>query len=284
MLLDVVQDELAPVEIRVVVGRALIRTGDAGRIRTLKDIAANRVATAQPVRAALMAELLAAGEEDVTDKGTAVLDDPNLTDATAVSLLENMIRQGEISVLAKADRYLTSRGVAWQIRQRLANAIARQGQAGIDQLKKLVGSYLDLGLKLRPLIALVEVGEALDDAASMVQDAGVPAWIRRRIACTLLERGDPVGNLAALTDLVADPALGSDYRSDLITAMAARGIDGTAATVLGILKREAAEFGNSYTGNRGLISALAAPAMPEWTCCWQSPQTKGSRRMTGPWH
>ncbi len=257
LVANVLQDHTAPVQVRAAAGRALIRLGDPQRMKFAKAIAADPV-TVWALRAALIAELLAVGEDDLIGEAVVVLRDPGISGNTAVTLLENLIRSGETTVVADAVELIGRWSVDWRDRSRLARAIAELGPLGLSLLHGMVNSALAVDLKLRPITALVEVGEALDVANRIIGDSGAPAWIRTRLACSLLEAGDKTLDLRVIAELAMDPEPGHDFQPDLIAAMAAREIPDAQSAAIQMLKRGYEKEGRSYAGNPVLIRDLAA--------------------------
>ena len=256
LVTQVLRDQTAPVVVRSAAGRALIRIGDAQKIAIARQLAIDPV-TVWLLRAALIAELLAIGEEGLIEDGITVLSDPSISGSIAVDLVENLIRRGEARAFPAAMRYLSSRTVNWQERRRLAEAIAELGSEGVLALRAMVDSSLAVDLKLRALVALNEVGEARDVAKRIVSDTGEPAWIRARLACSLVQAGDTAVDEDVLTALVTDPEPGHDFQSELIVAMTARYYPQASSAALDLLKRNAKKYKNSYVGNSNLMAALA---------------------------
>jgi len=252
----VLRDHRAPIDIRAAAGRALIRIAGANAIAVAKRMAFDPL-TVWVLRAELIAELLAIGEVDLIAPGIVVLRDPSVTGAPAIALLESLIRCGETEVLQEARSMLGTRSVAWWHRSRLAEAVVELGAEGIAELRNLVDSALAVDLKLRPIIALVEAGVAMDVANRIVADTGAPAWIRTRLACTLLRVGDQSVDLNVLVQLARDPEPEHDFQSELISAMTARELPQAETAAIELIKRERRNAGNSYGGNRNLIEALA---------------------------
>lgn len=257
LIADVLQDHSAPIPVRAEAGRALIAIGDAQRMRFAKGIAADPV-TVWPLRAALMADLLAVAEDDLIPEAVTVLRDPNVYDTASVPLLENLIRRGEVAVLHDADRLIGRRSVHWSLRWRLTQAIAELGQEGIRLLKNEVNSGLPEDLKLRPLIALIESGEALDIANRIVADRGAPAWIRVKLICSLLEVGDRSIDPTIMTQLAMESKPDYDFQGALIVAMAARDIAAATDAAVLFLARAHQKSGSYYAGNGTFISQLSA--------------------------
>lgn len=253
----VLRDHAAPIGIRAAAGRALIRIAGADTIAVVKEIAADPMTT-WALRAELIAELLAIGEVDLIVDGITVLRDPSTTGAPAVALVESLIRCGETAVLRDARSMLCRRSTAEWHRRRLAEAVVELGADGIAELRELVDSALAVDLKLQPISALVEVGMALDVANRVVGDTGAPAWIRTRLACTLLRVGDRSVDLTILAELARDPELRHDFQVELISTMATHELPEAENAALELLKRKRSAAGNSYGGSRDLMTSLAA--------------------------
>lgn len=255
LVAQVMRDQNAPLTVRSAAGQALIRIGDAQRIAEAGQLAADPV-TVWLLRAALISALLAVGEDGLFEDGITVLSDPSVSGITAVSLVENLIRRGETHVLPTAARFLSRHSVEWLQRKRLAEAIAELGTEGVATLYSLIDSGLAVDLKLRIIIALVEVGEAVDIANRIVCDTGEPSWIRTRLARTLVQAGEVHPDKDVLTQLATDPDLGHEFQAELIAAMAAREYPEAEPAALGMLQRKRARHGNSYAGETELPTAL----------------------------
>ena len=251
---QILRDQDVHVTIRSAVGSALVRAGDSHRIQLAKELASTPL-TVWSLRAALVADLLAIGEDDIVPIGLELCDDPNLSAVQRVTLVEALIRRGEAAVLPRAVRLLARRDVHWESRRMLARAIAELGPPGINELMRQVNSPLAIDLKLRHIIALVEVGECLDLAAELVADAGAPLWIRARAATSLLERG----YLALADDVIQDLANEADneFRGELIIAMVGRDIKGAAEVTKKYLAGSWASS-QTYSGSGRFIRNLAA--------------------------
>ncbi len=252
---SVLRDHSASVAIRAAAGRALIRIASAQTISMVRSLAADPL-TVWNLRAALLAELLAIGEVDLVLDGVTVLEDPSVTGAPAVALLESLIRSGETVVLQRARDMLSARNIDWLHRRRLAEAVIELGVDGVEMLRDLVDSAIAVDLKLRPIVALVQAGVAMDVANRVVGDTGAPAWIRTRVACALLKAGDQSMNSATLTELAHDPDLDHAFQAELIAAMAARDLPQAEAAAVELLEREARKAGSSYAGSQALTEAL----------------------------
>ncbi|PRX61457.1 hypothetical protein B0I32_115314 [Nonomuraea fuscirosea] len=257
---QILRDHEVHTRIRATVGAALIRTGDAHRIRLAKELAATPL-TVWHLRAALISELLAVGEDDVLQLGLELFDDPNLSADQRVTLVESLVRRGETAVLPRAVQMLSRRDISWEERRQLARSVVELGPAGIEELLTQVRSPLDIDLKMRHIIALVEAGECLDLAAELVADPGAPAWIRTRVATSLLERGYLSIPHTVVAELATDFEPEHDFQGELIIAMAGRDIPGAGAAAVSLLGRERASKAN-YAGSKKFIGGLAT-AGPE---------------------
>ncbi|MFC0506365.1 trypsin-like peptidase domain-containing protein [Micromonospora costi] len=254
---SVLRDHNAPLAIRAAAGRALIRIASAHTVTVAKSLAADPL-TQWTLRADLIADLLAIGEVDLIPDGVTVLHDPSVTGAPAVALLESLVRSGETAVLRYARTMLGSRHVEWWHRRRLAEAVVELGAEGVELLRGLVDSALAVDLKLRPLVALVEVGLALDVANRVVGDPGAPAWIRTRVARALLRAGDQAIDLDAVTELACEPEPDHHFQGELIAAMAERELAQAEPAAIALLKRQRDGAGNgTYSGDKALTGALA---------------------------
>ncbi|MGW2617880.1 trypsin-like peptidase domain-containing protein [Streptomyces sp. NPDC001500] len=239
LALQILRDQRVHGTIRAAVGSAVVHAGGEQRIRLAKELAGTPL-TSWGVRAALIAELLSVGEDDVLPLGLELFDDPNLSAAQRVTLVEALIRCGQTAVVPRAVAMLERGDVYWDQRRRLAGSIAEVGGVGVEELLRQVGSPLSIELKMRPIIALVEVGECLELAAELVADTGAPSWVRSRVATSLLHRGYLSTPHDVLRALATEAEPGHQFQGELITAMLARRVPGAGDAARALLARSAA--------------------------------------------
>ncbi|MCQ9180618.1 trypsin-like peptidase domain-containing protein [Streptomyces sp. IBSBF 2953] len=239
LALQILRDQRVHGTIRAAVGSAVVHAGGEQRIRLAKKLAGTPL-TSWGVRAALIAELLSVGEDDVLPLGLKLFDDPNLSAAQRVPLVEALIRCGQTAVVPRAVAMLERGDVYWDQRRRLAGSIAEVGGVGVEELLRQVRSALPIELKMRPIIALVEVGECLELAAELVADTGAPSWIRSRVATSLLHRGYLSVPHDVLDALATEPDPRHQFQGELITAMLARKVPGARDAARALLARSAA--------------------------------------------
>ncbi|WP_230196025.1 trypsin-like peptidase domain-containing protein [Streptomyces coriariae] len=257
LALRILRDQRVHGSIRAAVGSAVVHAGGEHRIRLAKEMAGTPL-TAWGVRAALIAELLSVGEDDVLPLGLGLFDDPNLSAPQRVTLVEALIRRGQMAVVPRAVAMLERGDVYWDQRRRLASSVAEVGTVGVDELLRQVRSPLPIELKMRPIIALVEVGECLELAAELVADSGAPSWIRSRVATSLLQRGYlsiPHEVLDALAT-EADPE--NQFQGELITAMLARKVPGAGDAARDLLARSAASRDHSVAQGQFIADLTTA--------------------------
>ncbi|MFF7262277.1 trypsin-like peptidase domain-containing protein [Streptomyces sp. NPDC008159] len=252
---QVLGDQEVHMQIRSLLGSALIRSGNHHRVQAAKDVA-NTTLTVWNLRAALISELLAVGEEDMLELGLGLFDDPNLSADRRVTLLESLIQRGETSVLPRALEMLARGDIGWEHRRRLARALVELGPSGIEELRTQVDSALAIELKMRHIIALVEVGECLDVATQVVVDPGTPAWIRARVATGLLDRGYLSLPEDVLMNLAIDPDPGHEFQDELIISMTHRNISSARKAAQDLLLR-ARKADHFYSGSANFIANLA---------------------------
>ncbi|MEU4884896.1 MULTISPECIES: trypsin-like peptidase domain-containing protein [Streptomyces] len=250
----ILRDQRVLPAIRATLGGVLIRVGGENRIRAALELAKDPL-TVWDVRAQLIADLLAVGEDQALPLGLELFDDPGLSQNSRVALVEALVRRGRLAVLRRAAAMLCNRSFHWDSRRRLASAIAGLGPQGTELLLSGVNSPLPLDLKIRHVIALVEVGECLDLAARLVADTGAPSWARARVASALLRRGYTSLPPPVLEQLATDPDPQHDFQGELIAAMAARGMAGAGDAACGMLSRLCAT--ENYPGDRSFMLGLA---------------------------
>lgn len=257
LALQILRDQRVHGTIRAAVGSAVVHAGGEERIRLAKELAGTPL-TSWGVRAALIAELLSVGEDDVLPLGLDLFDDPNLSATQRVTLVEALIRRGQTTVVPRAVAMLERSDVYWDQRRRLAGSIAEVGGAGVRELLRQVRSPLSLELKMRPIIALVEVGECLELAAELVADTGAPSWVRSRVATSLLHRGYPSTSHDVLRALAAEAVPGHPFQGELITAMLARRIPGAGDAACALLARSAASKDPEQVQNQFIADLTTA--------------------------
>ncbi|WP_394619435.1 trypsin-like peptidase domain-containing protein [Lentzea sp. JNUCC 0626] len=256
LVLTVLRQHSTPMVIRLEAGTALIRTGDRDRIVSVEEVAEDSSLTPVELSAALIAELIAIGETELIPRGIAFVENPSVSDDTEARLVESLIRAGETSVLSRAMSLLRRGNVNWQTRRRIARTVAELGSAGVEQLKGLIESPLPVNLKLRALVALVEVGESMEAANRVVASPGAPAWVRTRLARTLLEVGGLSVEPEVLHSLVVAPD-DHDFKEELIAEMANRDRGDPVAGAIELLLNRAEKDKKAYSGHSSFITLLA---------------------------
>ena len=160
---------------RVEIGRALLECGPAG-VEGVQSVADDRTMS-WSVRSQLYAELLRAAVPNSAETAARLLSNPNLQSEDRVALTLALIEDGVTEAIPDAAMLLSTRHVEWPSRQKLARALARQGEAGRNLLAaQIYHGGIDLGLTLRHICALIEVGDPRGhkEALRLHSDRGVP--------------------------------------------------------------------------------------------------------------
>lgn len=258
LALDVVHNTAVPHQFRSLIGRALVRLGDAEIVADLKRTALSPV-TAWPLRADILAETLRGGDDSLVAISLAVARDPNLSYSSAINLLEALAQRGVIDALTDANRYLTRANADWRERRRLARAVAQMGPPGVVVLSKIVRSSLSLEVKLRPIIALVEVGEELEIARAVVDDRGAPYWVRVRLAGALVSARDATLDVDTLIALVAErdnPT--AELVAELIANMVVQGLNSVFDLTVTFVRGQLDESGALTSAGALLLKLLGS--------------------------
>ncbi|MET7832494.1 tetratricopeptide repeat protein [Micromonospora sediminicola] len=234
------------VGVRLEIGRVLLECGATG-VEAVRDTAGDR-SMEWGLRCRLYADLIRAAVPDVVGPSLRLLaaSQPRYDDRAELTLA--LIEDGVTDAVSHAAYALANRHVSWTVRQSLARALARQGDAGRD----LLAAQLDHGgvaleLKLRHVCALTEVQDqrGLTAALTWHSDVGVPAWIRLRVAESLMRSNPSLADEEALIHLATFDELSQPPRLELITEMARHGLQ-SAETALRSVLRERSDGAESW--------------------------------------
>ncbi|AXO33201.1 trypsin-like peptidase domain-containing protein [Micromonospora sp. B006] len=202
-------------------------------------------------RAQVCEVLIRAGVSSVHDTAMRLVKSPNLPANARVGLVVALLEDGVSEALPDAAGLMLDNSVGWGPRESLARALLGLGDAGVDLLTTQMTFYgVPLELKIWHICALVEARrpEALEVAARLHSDVGVPAWIRVLLVRTLMEHDQSLVSETALADLIASAELTFPYRVDLVVQLFRLG--STSATSM-------------------LRSLLSLPELNEHLLAWQ---------------
>jgi hypothetical protein len=151
---------------------------------------------------------------------------PNLPGVDRAELAIAWAQRGAQHAVGMAGTLLRREDLDWQVRQRLARAVARLGQEGQQSLRKFAAdAQLPAAVRLRAIDALAEVADpkGIVIAVGLVESPRVRVWVRQRLAAALLRRGqalpgDVIGVLATADtahrlEVVQTLALNGDSRA-----------------------------------------------------------------------
>ncbi|WP_147376244.1 tetratricopeptide repeat protein, partial [Micromonospora radicis] len=222
---------------RLEIGRALLECGTTG-VAAVRDTAGDRIME-WGLRCRLYAELIRAAVPDVVGPSMRLLAAPQPRYEDRAELALALIEDGVTDAVTYAAHALANRYVNWTVRESLARALARQGEAGRDLLAaQLDHGGVALDLKLRHLCALVEVHDqrGLTAALNLHSDDGVPAWMRLRLADNLLRNDPSLADEETLIQLATSDDLSQPQRLELITEMARHALPSTEMALMSVLR------------------------------------------------
>lgn len=222
---------------RVLIGRALLECGLTG-VEAVRDTAADRTMTVG-LRCQLYADLVRAAVPGVVEPSLRLLagEQPQYEDRAELALA--LIEDGVTDSFSHVALALANPNVGWTVRESLARALARQGEAGRDLLvAQLNHGGIDLGAKVRHVSALVEVHDqrGLTTALSLHADSGVPTWIRIRLADTLLRHEPSLADEDSLIELATMEGASQRDRLEIIVEMARHSLQSAAMALMSVLR------------------------------------------------
>ncbi|WP_433200289.1 tetratricopeptide repeat protein [Dactylosporangium sp. CS-047395] len=224
-------------ERRVQIGRALLECGQAA-VEAVRDTADDRTMTVG-LRCQLYADLVRAAVPDVVERSLRLLatEQPKYDDRAELALA--LIEDGVPDSFSHAALALANRNVSWTVREALARALARHGDAGRDLLVgQLNHGGVELEVKIRHLCALVEVHDerGLTHALSLHADSGVPTWIRVRLADALLRHDPSLADEDSCIELSTMESVDQRERLEIIVEMARHGRPSAAMALMSVLR------------------------------------------------
>ncbi len=231
---------------RVQVGRALLECGPVG-VDAVRATADDRIMN-WGLRCRLYADMVRAAVPDVIAPAMRLLasQHPKYDDRAELTLA--LVEDGMVEAIPDAAAALVNRHVDWTVREAIARALARQGDAGRDLLAaQFDHGGIELHLKLRHVCALVEVHDSRGSTAALNlhSDRGVEKWIRVRLADALLRHEPRLADEEVLLELATSTEIGQPARLEIVAEMARHTLP-SAETALMSLLRERSDGVDSW--------------------------------------
>ncbi|MCO1594234.1 tetratricopeptide repeat protein [Micromonospora sp. RHAY321] len=222
---------------RVQVGRALLECGPTG-VEAVRATADDRTMN-WGLRCRLYADLVRAAVPDVVAPAMRLLasQHPQYDDRAELTLA--LVEDGVAEAIPAAAAALVNPHVHWTVRESLARALARQGEAGRDLLAaQLDYGGIELDLKVRHVCALVAVHDSRGSTAAvnLHSDSGVEKWIRFKLAETLLRHDATLADEEAFIELATSEEINRPARLEIVAEMVRHALPSAEMVLMSLLR------------------------------------------------